>query len=36
MTDATKPAPDTWQPISAAVKRVIAQARAKMLAGGQQ
>lgn len=28
--------PETWQPISDAVKRVIAQTRAKMLAGGQQ
>ena len=28
--------PDTWQPLSEAVKRVIAQAKAKMLAGGQQ
>lgn len=36
MTGATKPTPETWQPISDAVKRVIAQARAKMLAGGQQ
>lgn len=29
-------APDTWQPISDAVKRILAQARAKMLGGGQQ
>ncbi len=31
-----KPPPDTWQPISDAVKRIVAQARQKMLAGGQQ
>lgn len=28
--------PDTWQPISEAVKRIVAQARAKMLAGSRQ
>lgn len=28
--------PDTWQPISDAVKRVVSQTREKMLAGGQQ